>query len=119
MQIIKLSDQPWYEAPDRAVARQIVSPDNSRCTTHSLAQIRVPAGVEIRAHRHRRSEEVYHVVSGRGLMTLDGVEAVLSPGETVVIRVGQRHKISALPESDLEMLVTCVPAWDEADQLFD
>ena len=51
MEIIKLSDQPWHEAPDCAVARQIVSPGNSRCTTHSLAQIRVPAGVEIRAHR--------------------------------------------------------------------
>ena len=119
MEIVKLSDQPWYEAPDRAVARQIVAPGNSRCTTHSFAQIRVPAGVEIRAHRHRRSEEVYHVVSGQGLMTLDGEESLLSPGETVVIRVGQRHKISALPDTDLEMLVMCVPAWEETDQIFD
>ena len=119
MEIIKLADQPWSAASDHAVARQIVAPDNSRCTTHSLAQIRVPAGVEVREHRHRRSEEVYHVVSGQGLMTLDGAEAVLVPGDTVVIRVGQRHKISALPEGDLEMLVTCVPAWEEADQIFD
>ena len=119
MEIIPLSTQPWREAPDRAQARQIVAPNNSRCTTHSLAQIRVPAGVAVRPHRHRRSEEVYHVVAGRGRMLLDGEEALLSPGDTVVIHVGQRHGITALNDADLEMLVTCVPAWEEDDQVFD
>ena len=127
MEIVPLSTQPWHEAPDRAQARQIVAPNNSRCTTHSLAQIRVPAGVSVRPHRHRRSEEVYHVVAGRGRMRLDGEEALLGPGDTVVIRVGSPWAIPApppprppaRPPPDLEMLVTCGPAWEEADQVFD
>lgn len=119
MEIVVLKDQPWNEAPDKALAREIVSPGNSRCTTHSIAEIRIPAGIEIREHRHAQSEEVYHVTSGRGLMTLQGESRELAAGDTVVIRVGERHKIAALPGADLHMIVTCVPAWNPGDQIFD
>ncbi len=119
MEIIPLSRQPWHEAPDRALARQIVSPGNSRCQTHSVAQIRLPAGVELREHRHRLSEEVYHVTAGCGRMTLSGESVDVGPGDSVVIRPGERHKIAALPGADLEMIVSCAPAWSPTDQYFD
>ena len=118
MEIVVLAKQPWNEAPDKALAREIVSPRNSRCTSHSIAQIRIPEGVEVTEHYHRIAEEVYHVTAGRGMMTLAGEARVLEPGDTVVIRVGERHKISALPGADLEMIVTCVPAWSVDDQYF-
>ena len=118
MEIIPLALQAWNEAPDRALAREIVSPRISRCVSHSLAQIRIPEGVEIKEHYHKLSEEVYHVVSGRGMMTLAGEAKVLQPGDTVVIQPGERHKIAALAGADLEMLVTCVPAWSASDQYF-
>ena len=119
MEVVVLSEQPWHEAPDKALAREIVSPRNSRCSTHSIAEIRIPEGIEIREHRHIRAEEVYHVTAGRGLMTLDGRQHELGAGDTVVIRVGERHKIAAVPGADLAMIVTCVPAWSPDDQLFD
>lgn len=117
MEIVPLSLQPWYEAPDRALARQIVSPQNSRCRTHSVAQIRIPAGVEIAEHHHVVTEEVYHVTAGRGAMSLAGERHEVGPGDTVVIRPGETHKIAALPGADLEMIVSCVPAWSAEDQI--
>ncbi|MEL6302740.1 MAG: hypothetical protein AAFV47_05855 [Pseudomonadota bacterium] len=29
VEVVKLEDQPWYEAEDKAVAREIISPRNS------------------------------------------------------------------------------------------
>ncbi len=52
-------------------------------------------------------------------MHLAGEEADLGPGETVVIRPGERHAITAHAESDLVMIVTCVPPWSAEDQFFD
>jgi mannose-6-phosphate isomerase-like protein (cupin superfamily) len=117
MEIVPVTLQPWYEAPDRALAREVVSPRNSRCKTHSIAQIRIPAGIEIREHHHLVTEEVYHVTAGGGRMTLAGESRDLVPGDTVVIRPGEAHKIAASPKVDLEMLVTCVPAWSPEDQI--
>jgi len=118
IEVVALGAQPWYEAPDRAVARQLFSPSNSRCTSMSLAEIRIPEGVAVREHFHKQREEIYHIVSGRGLMTLNGQTTEVGPGDTVVVKIGERHKIKALKGADLEMLVASVPAWSESDLNF-
>jgi len=118
IEVVPLGAQPWYEAPDHAVARQIFSPSNSRCTTMSLADIRIPAGIAVREHFHKQREEIYHIVSGRGLMTLNGKTVEVGPGDTVVVHIGERHKIRALNGVDLEMIVASVPAWAESDLNF-
>jgi len=118
IEVVSLAAQPWYTAPDRAVARQLFSPSNSRCTTMSLAEIVIPAGVAVREHFHKQHEEIYHIVAGHGLMTLNGNTTEVGPGDTVVVHIGERHKILAHKEADLEMLVASVPAWSEADLNF-
>jgi len=118
IEVVALGAQPWYEAPDRAVARQLFSPQNSRCTSMSLAEIRIPKGVAVREHFHKQREEIYHIVAGRGTMTLNGQTAEVGPGDTVVVKIGERHKIRAYPDADLEMLVASVPAWSESDLNF-
>jgi mannose-6-phosphate isomerase-like protein (cupin superfamily) len=117
-EIVKLADQPWYTAPDRAVARQLFAPNNSRCTTMSLAEIKIPAGVAVREHFHKEREEIYHIVAGTGLMILDGRSAPVGPGDSIVIHPGERHKIVAGTGADLQMLVASVPAWVESDLNF-
>lgn len=119
MEIVRLADQPASVAPDRAIARQIAAPGNSRLRSHSLAHITIPAGVAVKPHFHRVTEEVYHVIAGGGRMSLAGEEADLAPGDTVVIRPGERHAIAAPADRDLVMIVTCVPPWSADDQCFD
>lgn len=119
MEIVRLADQPAFTAPDCAVARSIAAPGNSRLRSHSIAHITIPAGVTVAPHYHRVTEEVYHVVAGGGRMHLAGEEADLVPGDTVVIRPGERHAIVAPTDRDLVMIVTCMPAWSADDQCFD
>ena len=64
----------------------------------SIAEIRIPAGVTVKKHYHLESEETYHIVSGSGLMHLDGEEQPIEPGQAVAIHPRQWHTIHNRPK---------------------
>ena len=119
MEVINIETQPWLTADDHAVARQIVSPANSRAQQVSMADIIVPAGVTIRKHHHAVIEEIYYVTAGEGMMWLNGATRKVGVGDAVVIRPGEVHGISNATANDLRMIVTCVPAWTPDCLIFD
>jgi mannose-6-phosphate isomerase-like protein (cupin superfamily) len=110
LQIVTLADQPWYEAEDRAVAREIASPRNSKLKSMSIAEIKIPAGVEVVPHHHVM-EEVYYIVAGEGTMMVEDEEAIVKAGQSVVIAPHQWHNIRNHTDTELRLIVTCVPAW--------
>jgi len=66
----------------------------------------VPSGANIGSHRHGMdNEETYVVVSGCGLMELDGEEFVVQAGDVVVNRPGGRHALDNISEEDLRLVV--------------
>lgn len=119
IEVVHLEDQSWYVAEDRAEAREMISPRNSRAQNLSIADIRIPAGVSVKAHRHLVIEEVYHVTAGSGVMWIEGAEKVLSAGDTVVIRPGERHAIRNHTADELRLVVTCTPPWTPECLVFD
>ncbi|MEM1229855.1 MAG: cupin domain-containing protein [Pseudomonadota bacterium] len=110
VEVIKLEDQPWYEAEDKAIAREIVSPRNSSAKSLSIAEIKIPVGIEVVPHHHKM-EEIYHVVSGSGLMMVEDRYQQIEAGDTVVIAPHQWHNIKNNGDEELRLVVTCVPAW--------
>ena len=118
-EVVHLDKQPWYLAEDRAEAREIVSPRNSHAQNLSIADIRIPPGVSVKAHRHLVIEEVYHVVAGTGAMMIEGVEMTITRGDTVVIRPGERHGIRNDTAEELRLVVTCTPPWTPECLVFD
>src|SRR4051812_21262943 len=73
IEVVKLDQQPWYVAEDRAEAREFASPRNSRAQKMSIADIKVPPGVEIIEHHHLVMEEIYTVQSGSGIIAINGI----------------------------------------------
>ena len=119
MEVLKVAQQSIYKAPDRALAQEWISPRNSRAQTHSLALITIPPGVRVDPHRHIACEEVYYVLSGEGLMYLEGETQVLRSGDAVTILPGEVHSIkNESADTPLTMHVVCVPAWSAEDQVF-
>ncbi len=110
LQVITLSDQPWYEAEDRAVVREIASPRNSKLKSMSIADIIIPAGVAVVPHHHVM-EEVYTIVEGEGIMMEEDEETVVKAGQSVIISPHQWHNIRNHTDKELRLIVTCVPAW--------
>lgn len=118
VEVVPLAEQPWYEAADRAVARELASPRNSSAEAMSIAEIVVPVGLEVRPHHHVM-EEVYHVVAGEGLMMVEDATRIIGPGDTVVIRPHEWHNIANRGDSELRLIVTCAPAWAPEHLIFE
>jgi len=117
-EVIHLADQPWYEAEDRAVARELVSPRNASTEALSIAEIRVPPGVTVRPHRHHM-EEVYHVLAGEGVVMVEDRTQSVVAGDTVLIPPQAWHNIVNAGETELRLHVTCVPAWAPEHLIFE
>ncbi|MDQ8205465.1 cupin domain-containing protein [Pelagicoccus sp. SDUM812003] len=119
MNIVTIRNCPESIAPDLAVAKEFMSPRVSGLANLSIAEITIPPGVTIKKHYHRESEEVYQVVSGSGVMFLDGESKALHSGQSVAIKVGQWHRIANPSDRPLVMIVTCSPPWRAEDQVFE
>jgi len=119
IEVVAVGDQPWYTAEDRAVAREIASPRNSRARQLSIADIIIPAGVAVKPHYHKVIEEIYYVTGGRGIMTINGVDRPVGVGDAIVIRPGERHSVRNETRDELRLIVTCSPAWTPDCLLFD
>jgi mannose-6-phosphate isomerase-like protein (cupin superfamily) len=68
----------------------------------------IPAGASIGAHAHSGDEEYYYVLAGRGVMTLDGVEHALGPGDLTAVFPGGRHGLENRSGEDLVIIVFSV-----------
>lgn len=60
-----------------------------------LKRLMLRKGGAISYQYHLKRKEVWTVVSGIGLLTLDGAERLLTIGQTVVIEREQRHSVEA------------------------
>ena len=61
---------------------------------HKVKRISVYPGKRLSYQRHSRRGEHWYIVSGRAVVTLDGREIGLGPGEAVDIGCGTAHRIS-------------------------
>lgn len=62
----------------------------------------MPAGVSIGVHPHEGSyEEVYYLLSGKGILTFDGVEYEMQAGDVSLCTDGHSHGFLATENSVL------------------
>ena len=89
--------------------------------THSpvvgFEYVRVPVGTAIGRHKHSRTEEIYFVVSGRGLMDQDGSRSEVGPGDLIMTRRDVTHAMDVVGDDDVELLVIEVYPADVLDRL--
>jgi mannose-6-phosphate isomerase-like protein (cupin superfamily) len=66
---------------------------------------RMPVGTSIGEHLHDDTEEIYFVLSGTGVMTLDGEEREVRAGDAVLTQPLARHGIRNPGPDELEVLI--------------
>jgi mannose-6-phosphate isomerase-like protein (cupin superfamily) len=76
-----------------------------------MADIIIPAGVEVKRHHHPVAEEIYYITSGEGVMTINGASRRVGKGDAIVIEPGDVHKFLNDTKADVRMIVTSTPAW--------
>jgi len=68
---------------------------------HKVKRIVIKPGKRLSLQRHRRRSEHWWLVPGEGLVTLDGWEVALKPGESIDIPQGAVHRMASMSDSEV------------------
>ena len=108
-------DVPACVTKDGSEIRELIHPSVHGARNQSLAEATVFPGQRTCLHRHRVTEEIYHVIEGTGRMTLGGERFEVAVGDSVLIPPGTPHCIEAIGPSALRILCACSPAYAHDD----
>lgn len=65
----------------------------------------LPPGVSIGVHEHTHNEEIYFLISGICLMTVDDQTAIMEAGDLSLCGLGHRHGIKNIGSEDAVLIV--------------
>jgi len=110
-------EEAWDD-PIRGVVRWRTLLSGDRTPTEALtvgvAELLEAGGAKLAPHRHAHPE-VYYVLSGQGVLHIDGVDHALAPGVAAFIPGGALHGARAVGAATLRILY--VFAADSFDQI--
>lgn len=105
-----------YDTKDGSLIRELIHPQRDPGARHqSLAEAEVSPGATTRLHRHLKTEEIYHILSGEGLMTLAESRFSVAPGDSILIPPGTWHCITNTGTAPLRLLCCCSPPYSHED----
>ena len=81
----------------------------------SLAEARVAPGQKTLLHKHGRTEEIYHILAGRGVMQCGDEQFPVTVGDSILIQPGQAHCITNDGSTTLRFLCCCAPPYSHDD----
>jgi mannose-6-phosphate isomerase-like protein (cupin superfamily) len=85
----------------RRAARQA---DGFSC--HFIDCVVVPPGSSIGSHSHAfDNEEIYIILKGKGVMTIEGVEHEIEQGDIIVNKPGGTHGLRNTGAKEIELIV--------------
>jgi quercetin dioxygenase-like cupin family protein len=92
-----------WPADDGGVSwKTLISSDLTQSSALTLGVTRVSPGAPIRPHRHEQPE-VYFVLEGAGVVTIDGSRHPVGPGSGVFIAGNAVHSVECSGEADLRL----------------
>lgn len=104
-----------FVTKDGAEIRELLHPARHGNKAQSLAEATIAPGAVTALHLHHRSEEVYHVTQGEGVVTVGAQEHGVRVGDTVCIPPGTPHRLRNSGAEPLKVLCCCAPAYSHAD----
>ena len=110
-----LNDVEPYVTKDGSLIREIIHPSIRKDARMSLAEATVQEGCSTVLHLHRTSQEIYHILSGRGMMFLGEEIFAVEPGDSILIMPGTSHRIESTGDQPLRILCCCNPPYDHED----
>ena len=112
--IVHDADRTPFTTLDGSTVRELIQTGDG-AANQSLAEAVVPPGGETIEHLHRRSEEIYRFVSGRGRIRVGAGETDVGPGDSVLIAPGTPHKLWNPGPEPLVLLCCCAPPYSDED----
>jgi mannose-6-phosphate isomerase-like protein (cupin superfamily) len=104
-----------YTTKDASQIRELMHPAHHGSQQQSLAEAIVQPGKSTTRHRHLKSEELYFILQGEGLMTLGDEKFEVRVQDTVCIPPGTPHCIKNTGDKPLHILCACSPPYSHED----
>ena len=111
MLIIHRNDANILHTPHGSEIRPLIDRTTSPITQCSLAEETLPPGKAVTPHHHEVLEEIYYILSGSGVMTIDAESHEVSAGDAIYIPKHHRHTLTNTGNEDMKILLVCGPAF--------
>jgi mannose-6-phosphate isomerase-like protein (cupin superfamily) len=108
-----------FTTKDGSEIRELLAHRNSCIRNQTLAEARLPAGGSTAPHHHVKTEEIYYILEGRGLMRIGRETAAVAPGDAIAIPPGAAHQITNTGAELLKFLCCCAPGYEDDDTVIE
>ena len=112
----KMVNLPWKEFPGHfggALSKALVGPENSGSSRIDFRISHYAPAAYVGEHTHKVQEQIYYVIEGEGMLTLDKNSHVVRAHDYVYVPPGVRHSLTNTGLAGLVFLVITTPAADE------
>ncbi|MEO5955348.1 MAG: cupin domain-containing protein [Nitrospiraceae bacterium] len=113
---VTLGDRSEFLAGDHTVLRELLHPAKQPIALgYSLVHGTLAPGG--RSKRHRlTSSEVYYIIAGQGILTVDDSAVAVEAGSTVYVPPGSKQSLENSGPTTIEFLCLVDPAWRPEDE---
>jgi uncharacterized cupin superfamily protein len=74
----------------------------------SVVPLTLPPGASIGTHAHEGERELFYVISGEAVLTEDGRESILKPGDASLTGGGGTHALANRSEKSAEIIALII-----------
>src|SRR6218665_1017086 len=112
----KMANMPWKEYPGHfggALSKELAGPETTGSSRVDFRISRYAPAAYVGEHVHKVQEQVYYVLEGEGILTLDDTKNLMRPHDYVYVPPGVRHSFTNPGTQGLVFLVIPTPASDD------
>lgn len=116
----KMAHMPWKEYPGHfggALSKELAGPETTGSSRVDFRISRYAPMAYVQEHVHRVQEQVYYVLEGEGILTLDDTKNLMRPHDYVYVPPGVRHSFTNTGTDGLVFLVITTPASDDEEEM--
>ena len=116
----KMANMPWKEYPGHfggALSKELAGPETTGSSRVDFRISRYAPMAYVQEHVHKVQEQVYYVLEGEGILTLDDTKNLMRPNDYVYVPPGIRHSFTNTGTQGLVFLVITTPASDDEEML--
>ncbi len=114
----KMAHMPWKEYPGHfggALSKELAGPETTGSSRVDFRISRYAPMAYVQEHVHQVQEQVYYVLEGEGILTLDDSKNLMRPHDYVYVPPGVRHSFTNTGTDGLVFLVITTPASDDEE----
>jgi mannose-6-phosphate isomerase-like protein (cupin superfamily) len=119
MDIQNINRVAAFTTKDGSEIRELLAHRNSCIRNQTLAEARLPAGGSTTPHRHVKTEEIYYILLGQGMMRVGEETRQVGPGDAIAIPPGAVHQITNTGTDTLKFLCCCAPGYEHEDTVLE